>query len=250
MPEVVQTYISYKDNMWIIELLNKLRKIQNNLIESYKSDFSKHWWVLNSSHILSVYESVPYQLSKSFDDEVDKFKFTWVIPNQKWYDRIIWPLTWLSKARLVIKNFIISEIEHPLKSHHINNKFKIFFHDTWLLNASLDSPMTSFTDQSIWSYKWYIIENFVAQELFSIFDSDLTSWTKWQSEIEFIVVSEWNIIPLEVKSSAKSRKAKSLDSYIKRYNPKIAYKVSAQNYWYNKSKWFKTIPLYLIWKIF
>lgn len=250
MPEVVQIYIDLWSNP-SVENLNKIRKIQNNLLESYKSDFSKHAWVVNSNHILSVYESISSQLSKSFDNEVDKFKFSWVISNQKWYDRIIWPLTWLSKARLVIKNFIISGIETPLRSNIINNRFKVFFHDIWLLNASLNTQMSSIMDSmNIWYYKWYIVENFVAIELYAIFDMDINSWEKWQSEIEFLLEYNNNVIPLEVKSSSKSRKAKSLDSYVKRYNPKFAYKLSTQNYGFNKDKGYYTLPLYMIWKVF
>lgn len=248
MPEIVQVYIKLW-NEAKINNLNKIRKLQNNLIESYKSDFSKHAWVINSSHILNVYDSIFSQLSKSFDDEVDKFKFSWVIPKQKWYDRIIWPLTRLAKSKLVIKNFIIWNIEVPLKSNNIINKFKIFLHDIWILNAWLDTPIQSIIEnKDVWTYKWYIVENFVATELFCIFDNELNSFEKWQSEIEFIVQYQGNIIPLEVKSSSKSRKAKSLDSFISRYKPKFAYKLSTQNYWYNK--WYKTFPLYLIWKIF
>ena len=249
MPEIVQTYIRKSQEESNINTLKTVRILQNNLLESYKADFAKHWKFVNSSHILSVYESVPYQLSKSFDEEVKKFKFAWVIPGQKWYDRIVWHLTWLSKARLIIKNNILSNIAHPLKAYYTENKFKVFFHDIWLLNASLDTPITSIINQELWHYKWFIAENFVAMELFNIYDSNLLSWSKWESEIEFIVVKNDLIIPIEVKSSIKSKKAKSLDSYINRYSPQIAYKVSLANYWKNPSRGFITLPMYLIWKI-
>jgi hypothetical protein len=48
----------------------------------------------------------------------------------------------------------------------------------------------------------------------------------------------------------KNWKAKSLDSYVKRYNPKFAYKLSTQNYGFNKDKGYYTLPLYMIWKLF
>ena len=85
--------------------------------------------------------------------------------------------------------------------------------------------------------------------MFNIYDSNLLSWSKWQSEIEFIVVSNDLIIPIEVKASSKTRKAKSLDSYIYRYSPKIAYKICLSNYWKNLSRGFITLPMYLIWKV-
>lgn len=250
MPEVVLSFIEHVKDNSLYETLNIVRKKQEQLLESYKSDFSKHAWIVNSSHILNVFEAISIQLSKADYEETNKFKFTWVIPNQKGYDRIVWPLTWLSKARLAIQSFIISDTKQPLKAEVQKNKFKVFMHDIWLLNAELSTPIHSLLNikSSLWSYKWYIIENFIACELFSITDKHLFTWTRWKSEIEFIFEKKTHLIPIEAKSSDKSRKAKSLLSFIKRYNPTYAYKFTAQNYW-NKN-WFETIPLYLIWKIF
>lgn len=247
MPEVVNLYkeSENKNN----ELLNKIRKTQLNLLESYKADFTKYSWIVNSSHILSVYDSISKQLSLTYNEEVNKFKFVWVIPNKKWFSSINWPLTWLYKSRLVIKSFIANKALNPLKSYTKENTFKLFFHDIWLLNASLETPISEITLNELWNYKWYIVENFVAQELFNIFDKDLISWTEWTSEIEFLINIWEKIIPIEVKSSAKYRKAKSLDSFIKRYSPKIAYKLTMQNYSKNTDKWYITLPMYLVWKI-
>lgn len=249
MPEIVSAFTYYSKEKSPNEVLNIVRKKQEQLLESYKSDFAKHWWVVNSNHILNVFEAISLQLSKAEHEETDKFKFSWVIANQKGYDRIIWPLTWLSKARLAIQSFIISDINQPIKAEYQKNKFKVFMHDIWLLNAELSTPISSLLNikDSLWSYKWYIVENFIACELFSITDKNLCTWTKWQSEIEFLFEKWEYIIPIEAKSSTKSRKARSLDSYIQKYNPKFAYKFTAQNYW--KNNWFETFPLYLIWRI-
>jgi len=251
MPEIVNLYKEESKKNPIISVLKQVRELQNHLIESYRSDFSKYSWTVNSSHILSLYDSISKQLSLYYDEEVNKFKFSWVIPRQKGFDRIIWPLTWLSWSRLVIKNFIVNKSKHPLKAYSKHNVFKLFFHDIWLLNASLDTPISSIILEELGSYKWYIAENFVAQELFKNIDKDLLSWSEWNSEIEFLITDENNnIIPIEVKSSRKSRRAKSLDSYITRYSPKYAYKISLQNYSKNKDRWFNVLPMYLVWKLF
>ena len=97
------------------------------------------------------------------------------------------------------------------------------------------------------SYKGYIVENFVAQELFFHLDKDLVSWTEGQSEIEFMIVKEELIVPIEVKSATRSRSAKSLTAYINRYHPQMAYKLSGQNV--GKTPTFTTLPLYLCEKI-
>ena len=245
MPEIIKLFLSEKNNL---KALTKARQAQLNLIEWYKSDFSKYSGTVNAGHILSVYESIPFQLAKNYDESVNKFKFGGVIPKRKWFESINWPLTWLSKSRLIIKNFIANKAKNPIKWYIKENYFKVFFHDIWLLNASLETPIWSIINENLWDYKWYIVENFVAQELFCIYDKDLISWNEWQSEIEFLVNKKNDIIPIEVKSSKKYRRAKSLDSYITRYNPKYAYKLTAQNY--GKSKSYETIPLYMIGKLF
>jgi len=53
------------------------------LLVGYKADFAKHSGTVNAAHILSVFDSVSIQLSKSYDEEVRKFTFTGVIPIRK-----------------------------------------------------------------------------------------------------------------------------------------------------------------------
>lgn len=249
MPEIVNLYKNYDNWIKSNEFLKKIRSTQLNLLESYKADFTKYSWIVNSSHILSVYDSISKQLSLTYNEEVNKFKFSWVISNKKGFSSIEWPLTWLYKSRLVIKNFISKKANNPLESYTKENSFKLFFHDIWLLNASLNTPISESFLNELWNYKWYIVENFVAQELFNIYDEDLISWQENTSEIEFLINDNENIIPIEVKSSEKYRKAKSLDSFINRYSPEKSYKITMQNYSINKEKKYITLPMYLIWKI-
>jgi len=248
MPEIVNFYKKWLQNK-DVNLLNEVRNLQENLLESYKADFTKYSGIINSSHILSVYDSIPKQLAWVYDEEVNKFKFNWVIPNKKWFSSINWPLTWLAKSRLVIKNFIVNKADNPLMAHTKENTFKLFFHDVWLLNATLNSPISENILNELWNYKWYIAENFVAQEFFSIFDKDLLSWAEKTSELEFLINLWEKIIPIEVKSSTKSRRAKSLDSFIQKYSPKTAYKITMQNFSKENNRWYTILPMYLIWKL-
>jgi predicted AAA+ superfamily ATPase len=169
---------------------------------------------------------------------------------------LIGPLTWLSKSRLCIKSAIAKRSGHPLSAYTPANAFKIFYLDVGLLNAALDSPMEAIVQNKLESYKGFMVENFVAEELFSQLGHDLVSWQEGESEIEFLVASGENIIPMEVKSGAKSRRAKSLAAYIQKYHPPFAYKVTSQNVGQNLGKsganekgGFLTLPLYLCSKI-
>ncbi len=82
MPEIVQTYLD-SNTQASLETLIMIRKKQTDLLESYKGDFVKHSGLVNASHILYTYESVCTQLAKSFDDEVDKFTVSNVVPKHK-----------------------------------------------------------------------------------------------------------------------------------------------------------------------
>jgi predicted AAA+ superfamily ATPase len=248
MPEVVKTYFSMRKRSELNACL-AARKIQEQLIIGYKADFSKHSGTVNSAHILSVFESIPTQLFSSYDESVSKFSFTGVVPKQKGFERIKGPLTWLVQSRLVIQSLIVSKSEHPLKAHTLANKFKLYFFDVGLLNAMLELPIEVLLQNEIGAYKGFIAENFVAQELFFNSNSSLYSWTEGRSEVEFLLVLGKDIVPLEVKSSERSVRAKSLDSYIERYYPSHAYKLSSQNRGFDQKRKMLTMPIYLAGKI-
>lgn len=249
MPEVVSSFVKARAQDGEVEALIEARRLQLDLIQGYIADFAKHAGAINASHLLHVFNSVPTQLSKSYDDEVSKFKFQGVIPKQRGFERIRGPLDWLSQSRLVIKSRISCEALQPLSSYTTENKFKLYFFDIGLLNTMLDIPLAVLTQEELGSYKGFIAENFVAQELFARFDKDLISWQKGKSEIEFLIQKDHLIIPLEVKSSKRSARAKSLYTFIEKYSPQIAYKLSGQNYGYNPDKRLTTLPLYLVSKI-
>jgi len=242
MPEIVQAYIDNKDNFSLI------REKQNHLLESYKSDFSKYSWFTNALNILHVFEAVSSQLWQAQDENVKKFKFSWVIPKKKWFNDLIWPLTFLSKSNLVIKSFIVNKADSPLKAYIKNNYFKLYFFDIWILNTSLNILAKDILLDSLNYYKWFIVENFVAWELRNILNTDLITWEEWNAEIEFLVESMYWVIPIEVKSSKKYRRSKSLDGFIARYHPQKAYKLTMENY-YKSNRWFEVVPLYLVGKL-
>ena len=248
MPEVVKTYLpNHEDHE--LKAITEARKIQNQLLTGYKADFSKHSGTVNAAHILSVFDSVAIQLAKSYDEEVGKFKFTGVIPNQKGFEKIRNPLTWLEKSRLVIKSFITSKPDHPLKAHTEENRFKLYFIDVGLLNAALEIPIEVILANQVGSYKGFIAENFVAQELNFISQGSLFSWTEGRAELEFLWTKGKYIIPIEVKSSSRSTRAKSLDSYIERYTPPLSYKLTGQNRGFDSNRKMMTLPIYLAGKI-
>lgn len=247
MPEVVAKFNENTDD--IQSAIEKTRIVQQDLITGYYADFSKYSGIINSNHIKHVFESIPAQLSRTHDEEVKKYLFKDIIPRRKGFDAIRGPLSWLLESRLCIKSLITKRAIHPIKGYVDENKFKMFLFDIGILNCILDIPGEVILDENIGPYKGFILENFIAQELYSYNNKDLISWQEANAELEFLHVDGKNIIPLEVKSAKRSRKAKSMNSFIKRYNPTNAYKISAQNFGHNATQKYTTIPLYCIKKL-
>lgn len=90
--------------------------------------------------------------------------------------------------------------------------------------------MPAIIQEELGSYKGFIAENFVAQELFSKINHELYSWNaaKGEAEVEFLVIQDSEIVLIEVKSSRKSRKAKSLIAYCEKYTPSLAIKLTGR----------------------
>lgn len=251
MPEVVKNFIRLKNKESNpIKALAVSRKIQKRLLEGFQSDFVKHSGVINAANILHVFNAVAMQLGKTQnDDSVSKFKFSKVIPGQNGLAKISSPLMWLIKSRLIIKTPIANHAEHPIIAHTSENRFKIYFSDIGLLNAMLNSPYDLHSFESLGIYKGYIVENFVAQEFFNKIDllDFLVAWSEGDSEIEFIINN--SLIPVEVKSSKRINKSKSLESFINRYNPPFGIILSGKNVEGNKKKKSINLPIYLAGKL-
>ena len=87
-----------------------------------------------------------------------------------------------------------------------------------------------------------LTENYVASSL-KYNGINLNYWKNdYDSEVDFILQStNGNIIPLEVKSSTNT-KSRSLNNYMKEYEPKYGIRISTKNFGYENN--IKSIPLY------
>lgn len=248
MPEVVAFLIrNGVDN--VSSSLKEIRKIQEELILGYRADFSKYSGVVNANHINCVFDSLSIQLSKTVEESVKRFRFRQVIPNRRGFSDIQGPLEWLQASRLCIKNSIANKSGHPLRSYCSENRFKAFLFDVGILNCMLKIPGEVLLRENAGAYKGFILENFVAQELFATTNKDLISWQEGSAKIEFLITQGVDIIPLEVKSASRNRRTKSLLSYINRYHPPRSYKLTYQNYGEHPQTGITTIPVYCCGKL-
>ncbi|MDA3940875.1 MAG: DUF4143 domain-containing protein [Spirochaetia bacterium] len=226
----------------------KIRKMQNDLITMYESDFAKHSGKSNSMHIVSVFENIPLQLSKVKNLSTSRYKFSNVIPGKKGYASLQGPIHWLNKASLIHKIGIANRSEIPLKSFTSDNIFKCFLFDIGILGAMLQLPPSELILQNYGITKGYFVENYVLQELTAAGVS-VVSWKERNSEIEFLKQdSNGKIFPIEVKAGNRTQ-AKSLSQYILKYKPDTSVIVSAKPLNIAPGNVIQNIPLYLIGKI-
>lgn len=232
MPEVLQDYIDNRD-------IISVRKIQNEILEAYKRDFSKYTDKKLAIKTSELWHSIPRQLVK----ENKKFKYSDVRKNARavMFEQTI---EWLKKAGLINVVYNISIPKLPLSGYADYSKFKIYMNDTGLLGAmlNLSSKIIIKPTELFSEYNGAFIENFVASELVASGIKDLFYWSsKSDAEVDFILQKENNIYPLEVKSGT-SKNLKSIRSYENKYKPKLIYRTSARNF--VQSGNFINIPLY------
>lgn len=242
LPAVVQAYIQNRNDLY--ECLETVRSLQKNLVLSYLADMAKHSGKENSMHIERLWKHIPEQLARDKDGAAQKFQFKNVIPGIRSYNRMVGVIDWLEKAGLIIKTKIIKEAAIPFTAYSKENSFKIYFFDVGLLGALSDLPVKSILDYDFGSYKGYLAENFVAQELRTTGQRELFCWRGRSSEIEFLQVLGQKIVPIEVKSGWVT-KSKSLKVFQEKYSSKLSVILSGKNFKVNDET--KTIysPIYM-----
>lgn len=243
LPEVVSTYQEHKHNLF--EAFSLVRKKQEDLLNSYYADISKHSGKINAMHIDRVFKSVPAQLSQEQDGSITRFKFKGVVPGVTHYDRLAGAIDWLEAAGLILKIPIVNTGHLPFSSYTKENFFKLVLFDVGILGCMSNLSPKTILDADYGSYKGYFAENFVAEELICHGRDVLFSWQEKMAEIEFLLEVEGKVIPIEVKSGTVT-KAKSLKVFADKYHP--PYQVIFSGHPLDISSEKKTLyyPLYLV----
>jgi len=239
MPEVVLSFIEEKS-------FKQVRKIQNQLLDAYEQDFSKHAPKEIVPRIRMLWQSLPAQLAK----ENKKFVFGLIKKGARAREYEL-AIEWLKDSGLIHTVFRINKPSLPLISYKDNNAFKVYIFDVGLLGAmsKLDSK-TLLLDEGVFEeFKGALTEQYVYQQLITNKEIDIYYWSSEKSsgEIDFVIQKENQVFPLEVKA-AENLKAKSLKAFRTKYNIEKSYRTSLSNF--RKEEWMENIPLYGIGKIF
>jgi predicted AAA+ superfamily ATPase len=233
MPEAVLSFSENRD--WL-----EVRDIQNEILESYDRDFSKHAPSDIVPRIRLLWRSLPSQLSK----ENRKFIYGLVKEGARAREYEL-ALQWLFDGGMIYKVPNVTAPRIPLKSYEDKSAFKIFTVDIGLLGAmsGLDSETIVNGNKIFTEFKGALTEQYVLQQLILKYQPFYYSKANAQQEIDFLIQSAGEVIPIEVKAEENLR-AKSLSQFVKDNQSKLAYRTSMSNY--RKEEWMTNLPLYCI----
>lgn len=232
MPEVVADFVENKN-------FDNVQQLQEKIIHSYEDDILNHANAVEKVKVRKCFDSIPKQLAR----ENKKFKFGEVEKGssaRKYMDSI----EWLHNANLAYICCNLYEPVLPLKFNDKENEFKVYMHDTGLLLAmyGFATKKALLNNTLIGNAKGGIYENFVAGALIKNGYNLHYYKPDDSNELEFIIEFEDGVAPIEVK--AGNTASKSLNNFISKFNPNIAFKFISGNVGFVDKK--LSLPHYML----
>lgn len=197
MPEAVQSFAESKD-------FNEVRAIQKRILAAYEQDFSKHAPNEIVPKIRMLWNSIPSQLAR----ENKKFIYGLVREGgrAREYETAI---MWLSDCGLVHKVSRVNAAGIPLKAYEDLKAFKLFIVDVGLLGCMTGLRQRTLLDGDdlFVEFKGALTEQYVCQQLKTIEDLGVYYYTndRGSCEIDFVVDTGEQIVPIEVKAETNLR---------------------------------------------
>ncbi|GHT78556.1 ATPase [Bacteroidia bacterium] len=233
MPAVVNNFLKYNS---FLTIQDELAKIMNE----YLADMSKYATTATSVKIRACYDSIPTQLSK------ENRKFQYKIAMKGGTASIFGEsIDWLLSAGIVLKCRKIEQGVTPLKGQIDFSDFKLYMSDTGMLTMHSAFPYQMIINsiEVDNGFLGGLAENFVAQD-FANKRIPLYYWKSGESaEVDFVVQSGIDIIPIEVKKGRHNR-AISLSNFVKRYNCPYSIKISQKNFGFENN--IRSVPFYAL----
>ena len=192
MPEVVKMYIDNGHFGGTLELLRQL-------LLDYEEDITKYAKESDKAKILAVYRHISTFLAKTSK----KFQITKVAHGAR-NREYIGAVEWLEKAGVVSVCYCLSNPELPLKGNYDADTYKVYYHDTGLLIASLDEEAQEDlrANKNFGTYKGAIYENIVGEMLRKSGYEQLYYYKNDSPalEMDFFVRDSDSLVPVEVKA--------------------------------------------------
>jgi predicted AAA+ superfamily ATPase len=235
MPECVLEFVNRKG-------FDFVRAKQLAICEMYTNDMVKYCTRTETIRNIAAYNSVAAQLAK----ENRKFQYNLIQSGARAKDYAD-SLFWLEKANIVIKVPKTNEGKMPLAGYEDLLSFKIYFNDVGLFSAKSDLAAAAILTQNYGGeVKGALTENYVAEELVANGIRPYYWESRGTAELDFVIQQQDKVVPIEAKANMNT-KAKSLDTFRKKYNIEKSIRISAKNFGFENG--IKSVPLYAVWCI-
>jgi len=232
MPECVLEYINRND-------FNFVKAKQLAICEIYTNDMVKYCTRTEAMRNTAAYNSIAAQLAK----ENKKFQYKLIQSGARSKDYAD-SLFWLEKANIIIKVPKTNEGKIPLAGYEDLLSFKIYFSDVGLFSAKSNlSAYSIMTHNYGGEIKGALTENYVAAELVANGIRPYYWESQGLAELDFVIQQHDRVVPIEAKAGINT-KAKSLDSFRKKYNIQKSIRISSKNFGFENN--IKSVPLYAV----
>ena len=236
MPEVVKKYIDQGNFEGTLSL-------QRQLLKDYEEDITKYASQTDKAKVLAVYNHISTFLAK----ENKKYQITKIAKGAR-NREYIGSVEWLRQAGVIHVCYCLNNVELPLKGNYMPDNYKLYYHDTGLLIASLDEEAQEDlrANKNFGTYKGAIYENVVGEMLLKSGYEQLYFYKHENPalEMDFFVRDADSLVPVEVKS--KDGATASLNNLIKwesYRDVKFGIKLGYKNVGWNGQ--FYTFPYFL-----
>ena len=235
MPEAVARYVDTKDHLQVRHTLETIGM-------DYLDDMSKYQGNANEiKKTRLTYGTVAVQLSK----KNTRFQYKIIKKGARAaeYENAI---EWLVSADLIHRIYRAEQIMKPLENYRDIDDFKIYLSDMGLLTSQKGILPNDifFMEDELTDFKGGMTENYVCTQLVRA-GFKLHFWRndKGTKEVDFIIVQNGKLIPVEVKSGEHT-KSESLDEYVRLFNPQYSIRISEKNFGFENN--IKSVPLYAV----
>ncbi len=233
MPDAVQTFVDTKQ-------MNKVLRIQRDIVRSYEDDMVKYAEKKDKSRIKECFQSIPKQLSK----ENKKFQYS-VVKKGSTASKYAGSLQWIEDAGIISRCYNLSITELPLDGNAEEDVFKVYMRDCGLFVSMLeDGTQYDILQGNLYGYKGAIFENLIA-DIFAKMGRKLYYFHKDSGlEVDFVIRYKGECTPVEVKAATGNTKStKTILRHPEKYHVNSAIKLG--NYNVGRSGQILTLPLYM-----
>ena len=236
MPAVVKEYLDSRD------LLN-CRRIQNSLLQTYRSDFGKYAKSSELKYLQMVFDQSPRLVG-------ERVKYSNIDPDSRSKD-IKQALNLLKLAGIISSVFATSASGLPLGAEANELKFKLIFLDVGLMQNACGLQAELALSHNFFKINaGAVTEQLIGQELRSCVDSHLNRplffWARDKknssAEVDYVVAVDSMILPVEVKAG-KTGTLKSLRLFIEEKKSLFGIRFSQDKLSFHDNV--LTLPLYM-----